>query len=107
MALSDYGRADAAAGDSDANTVWLQVVDPTALLAQGAFELQAEQLVAAVKAATPIDPERPVRVPGEERWRRGSVRVRRGSVTAQPLGVSFSGALITVMSPYLRVAGVR
>ncbi|MFC0446326.1 Ldh family oxidoreductase [Pseudidiomarina halophila] len=84
LALSDYGRADAAAGDSDANTVWLQVVDPTALLAQGAFELQAEQLVAAVKAATPIDPERPVRVPGE-----GALATRQRQSEE---GISYSAA---------------
>lgn len=65
LGLSDYGRSEAAAEDGDANTVWLQVVDPTALMAEGAFEQQAQQLVDAVKNARPIDPEQPVRVPGQ------------------------------------------
>ena len=65
LALSDYGRDDAQASDADANTVWIQVIDPTAVLAEGAFEQQASALVSAVKAATPIDADQPVRVPGE------------------------------------------
>lgn len=65
LALSDYGRADAVSDDGDANTVWLQVVDPTAFASEGHFERQAQQLVEAVKSCQPIDPKRPVRVPGE------------------------------------------
>lgn len=64
MSLSDYGRNDAVASDEDANTVWVQVVDPTAVAAPGAFERQASALVEALKNTQPIDPEQPVRVPG-------------------------------------------
>ncbi|MGQ4276881.1 Ldh family oxidoreductase [Pseudidiomarina sp. E22-M8] len=84
LALSGYGRAEAAPADSDANTVWLQVVDPTAVLSQGTFELQAEQLVAAVKSATPIHPEHPVRVPGE-----GALATRKRQSEE---GISYSAA---------------
>lgn len=64
LALSDYGRGDAQQDDADANTVWLQVVDPTALATKGAFEKQASALVQALKSSQPIDPQQPVRVPG-------------------------------------------
>ncbi|MDN7125076.1 Ldh family oxidoreductase [Pseudidiomarina sp. 1APP75-32.1] len=84
LGLSNYGRADAAAEDGDANTVWLQVVDPTALMTAGAFERQAQQLVNAVKAAEPIDPNQPVRVPGE-----GALATRERQLRQ---GISYSAA---------------
>lgn len=64
LALSNYGRADALPDDADANTVWLQVVDPTAVAPEGAFEQQASALVESLKNSQPIDPQQPVRVPG-------------------------------------------
>ncbi|CAB0151816.1 L-lactate dehydrogenase [Pseudidiomarina piscicola] len=84
LALSDYGRADAQAADGDANTVWLQVVDPSALMAEGAFERQAQQLVAAVRQATPITPAQPIRLPGE-----GALSKRRQQLQT---GIEYSAA---------------
>ncbi|WP_258241162.1 Ldh family oxidoreductase [Pseudidiomarina homiensis] len=84
LGLSDYGRQDALEADADANTVWLQVVDPTALAPAGAFEQQASALVAALQNADPIDPQHPVRVPGA-----GALATRRRQVEH---GVEYSAA---------------
>ncbi|RUO57913.1 Ldh family oxidoreductase [Pseudidiomarina insulisalsae] len=84
LGLSDYGREDAAAEDGDANTVWLQVVDPTAISEPGAFAQQASQLVTAVKKAEPIDPKKPVRVPGA-----GALATRQQQLAE---GISYSAA---------------
>ena len=85
LALSDYGRADAQASDADANTVWIQVIDPTAILAAGALERQAAALVAAVQTATPIDAQQPVRVPGQ-----GALATRARQLSQ---GVEYSAAV--------------
>ena len=84
LALSDYGRKDAAPADADANTVWLQVVDPTAVAEQGAFERQASALVEALKNTQPIDPQQPVRVPGA-----GALATRARQLTH---GIEYSAA---------------
>ncbi|RUO68978.1 lactate dehydrogenase [Pseudidiomarina sediminum] len=84
LALSDYGRAEADPADGDANTVWIQVVDPTAFAAEGQFAQQAQQLVEAVKACQPIDPNQPVRVPGE-----GALALRERQLQE---GITYSAA---------------
>jgi len=64
MALSNYGRGQGQ-GDGDANTVWIQVIDPAAFGDADVFREQSQAQVDAIRAATPIDPKQPLRVPGE------------------------------------------
>jgi LDH2 family malate/lactate/ureidoglycolate dehydrogenase len=85
LALSQYGRHQAA-NDGDANTVWIQVIDPAAVGDSEHFKQQAQAQVAGMCAVTPIDANQPVRVPGS-----GALGLR-----AQQLqhGISFSAAVI-------------
>jgi len=61
--LSGIGRS----GTPDAwgASVMIQVMDPTAFGGGGAFVAEAQAVAAACRAANPIDPARPVRLPGE------------------------------------------
>lgn len=65
MALSNYGRAQGLA-DSDANSVFIQVLDPAAFGDKTAFLAESQAQVEALQRATPIDPQQPVRVPGQQ-----------------------------------------
>lgn len=85
LALSQYGRHQASA-DGDANTVWIQVVDPAALGDSEQFKQQAQALVDGMCAATPIDPAQPVRVPGS-----GALALRAEQLQH---GVRFSDAVL-------------
>lgn len=85
LALSHYGRHQAAA-DGDANTVWVQVVDPAALGDAEAFKQQAQALLDGMCAVTPIDPAQPVRVPGS-----GALALRAQQLAQ---GISYSPALL-------------
>ena len=69
MALGGYGRADAeAAGDGEANSVFLQLIDPAAFGSLVAFKTQLHALQNLVTASeTPIG-EPPVRFPGQRAW---------------------------------------
>ncbi|KFZ30185.1 lactate dehydrogenase [Pseudidiomarina salinarum] len=63
LALSQYGRHQAA-GDGDANTVWVQVIDPDAFGDALEFRRQSQAIVDGMLATTSIDAAKPVRVPG-------------------------------------------
>lgn len=84
LALSQFGRHQEEPNIA-ANTVWLQVIDPSTFGSLEAFQAQTQALVDGMKAATPIAPEQPVRVPGE-----GALATR-----AQQLqqGIAYSPAL--------------
>lgn len=64
LALSQLGRHQEQPG-LDANTVWIQVIDPSAFGNVEEFKAQAQALVDGMKAATPIDKSYPIRIPGE------------------------------------------
>lgn len=53
-------------------------IDPTAFLTQSEFDQRLEQLVAEVKGAPPIDPNRPVILPGEVEFGRMAQRQAEG-----------------------------
>jgi L-lactate dehydrogenase len=69
--LAGFGRADASEGWGA--TVFVQVLDPQAFGGRDAFARQMTWLVDACHAATPRDPNSPVRLPGE----RGLALARR------------------------------
>ncbi|MAK71519.1 MAG: lactate dehydrogenase [Idiomarinaceae bacterium] len=64
MALSQYGRRQGG-DDGDANSVWVQVIDPSAFGEQKAFIEQVDDLINDCRAAEPISAQQPVRIPGE------------------------------------------
>ena len=64
MALSQYGRRQGA-DDGDANSIWIQVIDPSAFGEQKLFLQQVDDLLADCRNATPIDADTPVRIPGQ------------------------------------------
>ncbi|MGE0715527.1 MAG: Ldh family oxidoreductase [Alphaproteobacteria bacterium] len=43
-------------------------IDPLAFRAAGAFEREIDQMIAALRAAPPVDPAKPVLVPGDPEW---------------------------------------
>ncbi|PJF27147.1 MAG: malate dehydrogenase, partial [Phototrophicales bacterium] len=53
-------------------------IDPTVFISQDDFDQRLEQLVAEVKSAPPIDPSRPVLLPGEVEFKRMQQREREG-----------------------------
>lgn len=85
LALGQYGRLDADASDEDANSVWIQVTDPDAIGDGKRFRELSSELVLAMKNCTPINPEHPVRVPGE-----GALATRQRQLTE---GVEYTEAV--------------
>ncbi|WP_419900392.1 Ldh family oxidoreductase [Roseomonas sp. USHLN139] len=85
--LAGHGRRDAPArwGAS----VYLQLIDPAAFSGREAFLDQMDFLAAQCHANAPIDPDRPVRLPGEQADRRIAEAQRDGV----PLSETTIGAL--------------
>lgn len=84
LGLSQLGRHQEQAG-LDANTVWVQVVDPSAFGDPEEFKNQAQAMVDGIHATTPINLQQPVRVPGE-----GAFKVRDEQLQH---GVAYTAAL--------------
>jgi L-lactate dehydrogenase len=61
--LAGHGRADPREGWGA--TVFLQVIDPAAFAGLPAFERQLAEIVRQCRSSRPVDPQRPVRLPGE------------------------------------------
>ncbi|HET8816171.1 MAG TPA: Ldh family oxidoreductase [Pseudidiomarina sp.] len=85
LALSNYGRADADASEGDANTTWIQVIDPTAFTDLEAFKHQVQAQVDGILATTAINEARPVRVPGS-----GAIATREFQLRE---GIDYSAAI--------------
>ena len=97
QALAGYGRAQST-GSSEQNSVFLQVIDPTALGSRSDYDLEAEHLVAMIEASPADDPDHPVRVPGFRAWRE---RVRQIDS-----GVVLEPGIIEGLEPFAREAGL-
>ncbi|MFD1218348.1 Ldh family oxidoreductase [Microbulbifer celer] len=67
MALSGYGRADDVQEDDEANSVFLQIIDPTAFGSENAFLRQTAALLQLWESCESDDGD-PVRVPGKRAW---------------------------------------
>jgi LDH2 family malate/lactate/ureidoglycolate dehydrogenase len=67
--LSGHGRSDAG-GEGEANSVFLQIVDPRAFADWDDYLAEVDYLLDACRRAAPDDPAHPVRVPGDSAWRR-------------------------------------
>lgn len=69
MALGGYGRADAgAAGDDEANSVFLQIIDPGAFTAPESFRQQLARLQRMCEESAVPEGAPPVRFPGRRAW---------------------------------------
>jgi L-lactate dehydrogenase len=77
QALAGRGRA-AAADEGEANSVYLQVLDPQAFGGRRAFLDAVDDLMRRCRGAAPDEPGRPVRVPGERAWQHRQEALERG-----------------------------
>ncbi|MFW6093426.1 MAG: Ldh family oxidoreductase [Pseudomonadota bacterium] len=89
QALSGHGRADAA-GEGEANSVFIQVIDPRAFAHWESYLGEVDHLLQVTRRAAPDDPRRPVRVPGERAWEARS----RAFEDGVPLYPGVLGALV-------------
>ncbi|MEJ2086938.1 MAG: Ldh family oxidoreductase, partial [Gammaproteobacteria bacterium] len=79
QALGGYGRAQSK-GDSEQNSVFLQVLDPAAFGARGDYYREVNRMVSRIQAS-PADPGGPgVRVPGIASWQRRARQIAEGVV---------------------------
>lgn len=67
MGLSGYGRADEVDKDDEANSVFLQIIDPKAFGAENAFLRQTAALLQLWESCE-SDGDDPVRIPGKRAW---------------------------------------
>lgn len=77
QAMSGHGRRDAA-GEGEANSVYLQVMDPRAFADWQDYLAEADYLLDTCRRAAPDRPDDPVRVPGERAWLRRQQAFRQG-----------------------------
>lgn len=98
QALGGHGRRDAA-GEGEANSVFIQVMDPRAFADWADYLAEVDHLVRVCREAAPDDPAQPVRVPGERGWLR-----RRRALSE---GVALYPGVMESMLPWARKLGVE
>jgi L-lactate dehydrogenase len=94
--LSGLGRS--ADKPPAGNTVYLQLIDPAGFGGRDAFSRETSALAALCRAATPCDPENPVRVPGD----RAAALFAEQSAN----GVALHPEIIGLMVPCLEKYGI-
>ncbi|MEZ5561250.1 MAG: Ldh family oxidoreductase [Pseudomonadales bacterium] len=77
QALSGHGRS-AAAGEGEANSVFLQVLDPEAFTDWSDYQREVDVLVSQCLDSRADRPEQPVRIPGHAAWRRRQQQLAQG-----------------------------
>ena len=78
MALGGYGRADSGSkGDDEANSVFLQIIDPQAFGPRADFLRQTAALCSLWENSR-SDSDSPVRVPGQRAWSARTKQLRDG-----------------------------
>ncbi len=81
MALGGYGRADPdAAGDGEANSVFLQLIDPAAFGPLPVFRQQLHALQNLVMTSAVAEGAPPARLPGQRAWEQRSEQLAGGVV---------------------------
>ncbi len=98
QALAGYGRGQVS-GSSEQNSVFLQVIDPTAFGERADYDREVDHLVAMVEASRSDDPARPVRVPGRAAWRLRAHRLAEGVV--------LDSGILAELLPFGEAAGLR
>ncbi|TBW35106.1 Ldh family oxidoreductase [Siculibacillus lacustris] len=94
--LSGWGRADGEAGWGGA--VFVQVFDPELFAGGPAFRRQTEWLAENCRANPPIDPEKPVRLPGS--------KAAAGVARAQAEGLELFPGILEALVPWAERLGV-
>lgn len=95
--LSGYGRAD---GEAEwGASVFVQVFDPAAFAGLDAFVRQTAWTANACREAAPIDPARPVRLPG--------AKATAGLRAAREHGVALHAAIMPALRPWAETYGVK
>lgn len=97
MALSQYGRRQGS-DDGDANSIWVQVIDPEAFGEKQKFLQQVDDLLADSRKSASAVPEQPVRIPGEAAQQRKREQLQQG--------VSYSSATLKVLQRCAEFCGV-
>lgn len=95
--LGGHGRSEAA-GEGEANSVFLQVMDPRAFADWPEYLREVDYLLQACREAAPDDPAAPVRIPGERAW------LRRRQALAE--GVSLYPGVLDAMLPWAEKLGI-
>ena len=90
QALAGFGRADRPSGWRA--SVFLQVIDPDAFGGRDDFKRQAGFLADACRSAEPIDPQSPVRLPGER-----GLALRRAQIRD---GVDLDSSILSALEPF-------
>jgi L-lactate dehydrogenase len=99
MALGGYGRADASAReDGEANSVFLQVIDPGAFGDPAAFRRQLAALQELVVASRVPEGESPARFPGQRAWGERQRQLAEG--------VSLYPSILADLAPWAERFGV-
>ena len=79
MALGGYGRADeSSAGDGEANSVYIQVIDPAAFGPATDFIAQAQAIKQMCENSEHRPGDEAVRVPGQRAWQRRRDQIENG-----------------------------
>lgn len=94
--LSGWGRADAPTGWTGA--VFVQVLDPALFSGDAAFRRQTEWLAEACRTNPPIDPEKPVRLPG--------AKAAAGIARARRDGLELFPGIVESLAPWAEKLGV-
>jgi L-lactate dehydrogenase len=98
QALGGYGRAQST-GQSEENSVYLQILDPQAFGSREAYDREVDHLVTMVVESPPDDPFDPVRVPGHRAWQQRAQQIEAG--------VILDPGTIESLVPYAAVAGIE
>lgn len=84
--LAGYGRMDDPEGWGA--SVYLQVIDPEAFGGRDKLKKQAQHMVDSFKKSKPIDPKKPVRIPGERALKLKADRIENGLVLSDDIMAS-------------------
>ena len=77
MALSGYGRGDDVSRDDEANSVFLQVIDPSAFGPMQNFLRQTTALMQLWEQCE-SDSDEPLRIPGKRAWSLRNTQLEEG-----------------------------
>ncbi len=94
--LSGWGRADAPTGWTGA--VFVQVIDPALFSGDAEFRRQTEWLAEACRTNPPIDPGKPVRLPG--------AKATQGIARAKRDGLELFPGIVESLAPWAEKLGV-
>jgi L-lactate dehydrogenase len=95
--LAGHGRADPKEGWGA--TVFLQVLDPEAFAGRTAFERQVGEVARQCRASRPVDPARPVRLPGERGFRLAREQAQQG--------IALHPGILPALAPWAEKYGVE